>query len=228
MDRTTSPKGTCVALSRRSHRRSLQLPPLLLKRTHPTWPSPLVPCLPRSTLRTTRPRVFRLFSTRGRDPSPCLQVHNPVVLPRRPPSNWTVLRPPPLPGCAVGGRPLENRRHPIPMACHSRTFQTSRARGYPNATAHEAPRLDTRRDSVPDHDRFLGLGSSSSPRASPHQLTTQPMTEEAMIWRSTQPHQTPSHLDSSASHHPWTTGCAEPARGHQGYSPLPRGCQRRD
>ena len=57
---------------------------------------------------------------------------------------------------------------------------------------------------MPDHDRFLGLGSSSSPRAPPHQLTTQPMTEEAMIWRSTQPHQTPSHLDSSASHDPWT------------------------
>ena len=151
MDRTTSPKGTCVALSRRSRRQSLQLLPLLLKRTHPTWPSPLVPCLPRSTLRTTRPRLFRLSSTRGRDPSPGLQVHNPVVLPRRPPSNWTVLRPHPLPGCAVGGRPLENRRHPIPIACRGRTFQTSRARAYPNATAHEAPRLDTRRDSLPDH-----------------------------------------------------------------------------
>ena len=120
-------------------------------------------------------------------PSPCLQDHAPVRQSRRPPSNWTA----PQPGRADGER-LPERRPPVPVAClrQTRLRGPERAR---TATAHEATRLDARRDSVLDLDLGLADPSSGPRQHTRHHPTTTFRNDESMVWPSAQPQLTPSH-----------------------------------
>ena len=101
--------------------------------------------------------------------------------PRRPPSNWTVLRPPPLPGCAVGGRPTEGTRFPWPaVVVHSRLRGPERTRTLPHMR-HRAWTPGGTQCQTTWALRPWILLQPPLPRAPPHQLTTQPRAEEAMI-----------------------------------------------
>ena len=78
------------------------------------WTGPTQPFSHRRSYLAPCPRPLQLSSILCGGHSPFLQIHTPVSLPCRPPSDWTVPKPSRLLNRVVGRRPLGTRSPPSP------------------------------------------------------------------------------------------------------------------
>ena len=179
--------GLHAASSRRSRGQSpLPTTPSSLDGTHLTWPpSRLHSCLPlaATTRRQGHPPASRTT----------LPFASHVDLPQTGRH---------LSQAAQMGRVSRKGGPPVPVAClrQTRLRGPERAR---TATAHEATRLDARRDSVLDLDLGLGDPSSDPRQHTRHHPTTTFRNDESMVWPSAQPQLTPNHHEVLACYDSW-------------------------